>query len=139
MNRAKMALALVVTLLTVQAATAQLGAPYQPPATSPFYRPPVSPFVNLGLGGINPGIAYYGIVRPTEQFYNFEQQQQQLNQQQAAGTAARIGGLPQTGTSARFMSYSSYFNNVAGQRLGTPVPPPGYNAPIPLGGQGPRR
>jgi hypothetical protein len=135
MNAARIAFALLVATVAVQTASAQ--QPYQPPAG--FYRPPVSPFVNLGLGGVNPGIAYYGIVRPTEQLYNLEQQVGQQQQLAAAGNAARVGGLPQTGTSARFMSYSSYFNNVGGVRIGAPVPPPGYSAPVPLGGQGAHR
>jgi hypothetical protein len=135
MNRAKMALALVVATLAVESASAQQ---YQPPATSPYPQPAISPFITLGRGsGINPGIAYFGIVQPTQELYNFEATQ--LNrQQQQANTAGRTGQLlPQTGNSSRFMAYSGYFNNVGGRPLGVPVPPPGYNAPVPLGGRGP--
>jgi len=45
-----------------------IGMPYVPPATSPFARPVVSPYVNLGLPG-NPGINYFGLVRPQLQGY----------------------------------------------------------------------
>src|SRR5436309_2486347 len=57
-------------------------APVQ--AQVPGYSPPVSPYVNLrqgGATGINPGINYYGIVRPQLEFRNSIQQ---LQQQQSA-------------------------------------------------------
>jgi hypothetical protein len=136
MNETKMALALVVAALAVQSASAQLGT-YQPPATSPFPQPAVSPFVTLGR--YSPGVAYFGIVQPTQDFYTFEGTQLNRQQQTVTTPANRDGRIAQTGTSSRFMAYSGYFNNVGGQRLGTPVPPPGYNAPIPLGGRGAQR
>ncbi len=128
-----MLLALVVTALAVESAAAQ----YVPPATTPFPSPVVNPLVTMGLGGrggLNPGLAYFGIVQPTQGFYNFESNQ--LNGQQQGSTVTRSALIGQTGTSARFMAYGGYFNNVGGVRLGLPVPPPGYAAPVPLGGRG---
>src|SRR5262249_10801461 len=72
---------------------------YNQPATSPFYRPVISPYLNLGLPG-NPAINYFGLVQPQINTANqLGLLQGQLFQQQAVlGTGYGYpGGVLVTG------------------------------------------
>src|SRR5437879_2241913 len=63
-----------------------------PPQVNPFGRPAVSPYLNLQRGGINPGVNYYGLVRPQ---IDTSRSLQQLQHQFSMGTGAgaATGGL----------------------------------------------
>jgi hypothetical protein len=121
MNRAMMALAVLAVTLGGQSVQAQLI--YQRPITNPYQTPVFSPYLNLFRGG-SPGLNYYGIVRPQEQFYSYMEAHPyglgavptQPGPQQLAAT--------QTGGPATFMSFP-YFLNVGGQRVGVPAAVPG--------------
>jgi hypothetical protein len=81
---------LAVLVLSASSVVAQqppeIGRP--PGIGSPGYRPPVSPYLNLGRVG-TPAIDYYGIVRPQlEGMQAIQQLQQQMNV-----PGAGIGGL----------------------------------------------
>jgi hypothetical protein len=120
-------------VVAAQAAQAQPGV-YRPP----IYHPPVSPYLNLFRGG-NPGINYYGLVRPLEQLNTFEQQQQLLNNQLTnPNNPLAPGAVVQTGLPQGFMAFQGYFMTVGGTRPGVPAPPPGYNAPVPWNSGGTR-
>jgi len=138
MNRTRIALAVLLAGLVVESAGAQ--QPYVRPQTSPYPKPTVSPYLNIA-SGLNPAIAYYGIVRPTQQFQGFEQTLiGPGGTLSTTRTTSTTGQALVTGTTPRFMSYSAYFNNVGGQRLGIIAPPPGYTSPVvnqapPIGGR----
>jgi len=91
----------------------------------PPYRPPVSPYINLGRQqGLNPAINYYGIIRPQLQFSSSVQQlQQQISTNQQGITDLQASALPATGHSAQFMNYQRFFLTSArgqsGQSRGT--------------------
>jgi hypothetical protein len=85
----------------------------QPP-TNPQGVSAFSPYLNMGRGG-NPGINYYGVVRPqfeTQQSIQALQLgQQQLQQDQAALAGMNVlGGYPlMTGHPTQFMNYGTFF------------------------------
>src|SRR5207249_283467 len=86
------------------------GPAYQ---VNPGRKPVVSPYINLLRSGTDPGINYYGIVRPEIAFRNsiqqVQEQQQQLvdaNQQQ---TLATYMTLPTTGHVSGFQTQAKYF------------------------------
>jgi hypothetical protein len=82
---------------------------YYPPPTSPFARPPVSPYVNL-VNGNNPAIQYYGVVRPELRLFgnvNQLQYQNALLQQQVAPGA--LPGEVVTGVPSHFMTQGRWF------------------------------
>src|SRR6516164_5963777 len=86
-------------------------------AQVPGYRPPVSPYVNLGqrnFQGNSPGIIYYGIVRPQLEFGNSisQLQRQQAVQGQEIATQEQASTLPPTGHPVGFLNHSSYFLNL---------------------------
>ena len=89
---------------------AQAQYTYQRPLTSPFYRPPVSPYLNLANPGLNPAIGYYTITRPTLQIFGQLQQLQAdvQNQRAGLGTATQAQSLT-TGHGATFFNYSHYY------------------------------
>ena len=99
------------------------------PAQVPF-RSPVSPYINLGQPGIDPGIAYYGIVRPELEFRKNIQslQQRQFTQGRDIAAQAEANGLPTTGHPIAFFNQSKYFLNLgaqpAGKRAALAVPAP---------------
>jgi hypothetical protein len=105
--------------LLAAAAPGQAQFIYTQPATSPFYRPPVSPYLNLALPG-NPALNYFGLVQP--QINTFNQiglLQGQLYQQQALlgagyggyGTGYPGTGLLITGYGAGFQNHWGLFQN----------------------------
>jgi hypothetical protein len=131
----------VFCLLALGAATsarAQPGPINRPPGALP---PVYSPYLNLNRPG-DPGINYYGLVRP--QFFAenaYRSLQAQVNQIQREtfelGTAREARVLPPTGYPARFMDYGGYFpggarqgpqvqpqSRLAGQQRPTPSVPP---------------
>jgi hypothetical protein len=96
---------------------------YNPPATSPFYRPPVSPYLNLALPG-SAGLNYYGLVRPqlaTNAALGQLQAQQQALGASLAATNDPYAVGPVTGHSTRFFNYSHYYGNRGG--AGAPARP----------------
>lgn len=116
MRKRTRGLVLTAGLLLGLAPQAVRAQAYVPPATSPFPKPPVSPYLNLFRGG-PPGINYYGLVRPQEQTGTALWQLQQRQQQLAAGQVALVTGdpnLPSTGHPTRFFNYSHYFLNQGG-------------------------
>jgi len=107
--------ALFATLAGGRAGAQVVGMPYVPPATSPFARPVVSPYVNLGLPG-NPGINYFGLVRPqiqaTAAFNQLQTQYTTLDQQLLASQAGGATGYPLvTGHRSAFLNHYAYFQN----------------------------
>src|SRR5947208_7910599 len=108
-------------------APAQAQAPLY--GVNPGRKPVVSPYINLLRSGTDPGINYYGIVRPEIAFRNsiqqVQEQQQQLvdaNQQQ---TLATYMTLPTTGHVSGFQTQAKYFQTKGGQA------PLGIQAPVP--------
>ena len=119
----------LLALCSTDAAQAQ--GPGQAPAygVNPGRKPVVSPYINLLRSGTDPGINYYGIVRPEIAFRNsiqqVQEQQQQLvdaNQQQ---TLATYMTLPTTGHVSGFQTQTKYFQTKGGQA------PLGIQAPVP--------
>jgi hypothetical protein len=121
---------------------------YTPPATSPFYRPALSPYLNLALPG-NRAINYFGLVQPQIQTANqLGLLQGQLLQQQGllgnglyGGYGAYGGygygygypgaGVLSTGYGAGFQNHWAYFQN---WRTGTAALGPGFLAGEPGAG-----
>jgi len=98
-----------LVVLGTQSASGQF--PYNQPATNPYARPTISPYLNLARPG-SPAINYYGLVRPEQRFYaGFLQLSQQVaaNQQQLERTGAEAME-PNTGHSAYFMNLSHYYS-----------------------------
>ncbi len=118
---------------------------YTRPQTSPFYQPPVSPYLNLLRGGpLGAATGYYTLTRPQFQMAGQLQNLQSgvLNLQQQAGVlnlqqAALLSGVAPTGTPtglttttgtlglttghpATFFNYGHYytFPNLQGRGLG---------------------
>jgi hypothetical protein len=85
---------------------------YTPPATSPFYRPAVSPYLNLALPG-NPALNYFGLVQP--QITTFNQlgllQGQVLQQQALLGGYGGYGGFGYLGAGVLITGYGAGFQN----------------------------
>ncbi len=89
------------------------------PQTSPFYRPPVSPYLNLVPGArFNPGLNLFLQTRPQLQFgqgltqlqSDVRSLQQQAGQPTtAAGAPGAAGGV--TGHPVRYFSYAPYFTS----------------------------
>jgi hypothetical protein len=107
--------ALLATLTGGRADAQVIGIPYVPPATSPIFRPPLSPYLNLARPG-NPGINYYGLVQPqlqaTAAINQLQTQYTTLNQQLVAGQAVGTVGYPLvSGHSAGFLNHYGYFQN----------------------------
>jgi hypothetical protein len=118
----------LATLAVVFLSAAPLFA-QQPPAIgrppgvgSPGYHPPVSPYLNLGRGGL-PAINYYGLVRPQiDGAHAIGQIEQQLNAPQGVLGLPGLGGTldPLTGQPAAFNPYGGVGG--AGQVTTTPLP-----------------
>jgi hypothetical protein len=120
--------------LTGAAGQASAQFQYFQPQTSPFYQPPVSPYLNLFRGG-NPGINYYGLVRPQvqaqqnlqqlqlQQQLQAQQQAQQMQSQQAIllSPATQMSPLPTTGHPAYFNAAGLFFGSIPGRTGGTPT------------------
>ena len=87
--------------------------------------PRVSPYINLGNPFTDPGIAYYGIVRPELRFQRSIQQlqQRQLALGQEVATGEQNAVLPPTGHPVGFFNQSPYFFNLGPQRPGGARPP----------------
>ncbi|HYV37602.1 MAG TPA: hypothetical protein VE988_17990 [Gemmataceae bacterium] len=84
---------------------------------NPYYKPPVSPYLNVA-GNNNPAINYFGIVRPqiafNKQLQNLQYQQQYIGQQQFGVPVEEDETMPTysiTGHPATFNNLSHYFNN----------------------------
>jgi hypothetical protein len=100
-------------LLTVLGAQGARAQGFVRPPTSPFPRPPVSPWINLFRGG-NPAINYYGLVRPEQQYNQAINQLQQGVQANQAALYYGDPNLPTTGHPTRFLNYSHYFLSQGG-------------------------
>jgi len=112
------AIVLCVWWGTVQPAHAQFI--YTPPQTSPFYRPPVSPYLNVLRGGpFGAATGYYTITRPQIQAFGQIQalQSDLLSLQQGAtltppplGTTTTPGATGvTTGHPVTFFNYGRYY------------------------------
>lgn len=77
--------------------------------------PGYSPYLNLLRQGNSPGVNYYGLVRPQQNFANAIQTLQ--NQPQMGATSPILGGrpdgsdLPATGLTVGYMTHRGYFLN----------------------------
>jgi hypothetical protein len=101
-------------LLALAGPRAAWAQTYAPPATNPFQKPVVSPYLNLARGG-NPAINYYGVIRPQEQTStSLLQLQNQVQTGQAALAGEVAAAQPTTGHPTRFFNYSHYFFNQGG-------------------------
>jgi hypothetical protein len=99
---------------------------YIPPPTSPFYRPALSPYLNLGLPGQG-ALNYYGLVRP-QLAYNqaigqLQSQQQLLSSELNAAVNSDPNSQLTTGHAARFFNYSHYYGNRGGAGSLARTPP----------------
>ena len=113
--------ALIALTLALAAGTAQAQQPAGRPPVTPYSPPVFSPYLNLVNRG-NPGINYYGIVRPevqaNQQFQMLQFGLARTNADLDAAVAASAnqanasGQLPDTGHVAGFMTYTRYFNTV---------------------------
>ena len=110
------ALTSLIVVLGTPAAKAQGFGTYTRPPTSPYYRPAVSPYLNILTG--NPGAGYYALTRPQmEAFRSIGDLQAslQLLQQGAASPTGltALGGVPpglgETGHATTFFYYSTYY------------------------------
>jgi len=128
---------------------------YNPPQMQS--RPPVSPYLNLNRGGTQPGINYYGLVRPQQQ--TAQQLQNLQGQQNALAGELNLGGgmvapgqpVPTsvTGHPVYYMDYNRFFPPQGLPPGGAGFGPGGYGgglgaapgsfgaAPGILGGRGP--
>jgi len=101
---------LTVVLLALLPAGARAQG-YAPPQTNPFGQPAVSPYLNLLRGG-NPALNYLTLVRPIENFQQF----QQASLVREAALQSQLNDpnrLPlTTGYNTRFMSYTQYFGTI---------------------------
>src|SRR5262249_43043171 len=106
-----LAAGLAIFLAGVMAGRASAQAPY---------RPPVSPYINLNRVGTEPGINYYGIVRPEIRFNAAipRLQQQVATTQQAVSTLEASPVLPTTGHPFAFQSQGRYFQTLSRQGQG---------------------
>jgi hypothetical protein len=92
--------------------TVAAQVPYTPPMTSPFYHPPVSPYINLLRAGSSPAVNLYGVVRPQLQFYsaaNAFQEQINTNQVGIAGLQQGMNAAVTTGHGVAFLNTGGYF------------------------------
>jgi hypothetical protein len=105
---------------------------YQPPQTTPFPRPVISPYMNLFRPGGNFTQNYFGLVQPQQQFYNGIQQLRRDDAALAQGlvtTQAQIAAngqqyLPPTGSVVGFQTQSRYFMTLGrggAGRVGAPA------------------
>lgn len=111
-------------LFTSGPAGAQAPAP-------PYARPAVSPYINLSRTNGDPGINYYGIVRPELELgrsvRQLQQGQLQVNQELAAQQQATT--LPPTGHPVGFMTQATYFMTLQGRGAATRPATPATPAP----------
>ena len=96
-----------------------------PNYTNPSRKPTVSPYINLLRQGSDPGINYYGIVRPEiaarRAIVQLEDQQTTLaNQPQEVAVPS---ALPATGHASGFLTQSKYFMTRGGQGSAAAVVP----------------
>jgi hypothetical protein len=127
-------LAYLAGLLALGMTSSVQAQQYVPPQTSPFFRPALSPYLNLALPG-QAGINYYGIVRPqlayNQSIGQLQTGQQLLNAELLANTTDATGqNTLTTGHPAVFMNYSHYYGNriganAAGQTQPLTTPRPG--------------
>lgn len=97
--------------LGVGSAAAQAPMVYPGARPNPYMQPAVSPYINLGVAGVNPAAAYYGIVRPQQNLYsglNYLNQQNYAMQRSLYGLQT---GEVATGFHAGFMTQGRYFMN----------------------------
>jgi hypothetical protein len=124
------------TLVLLGAANFLLVMGIRPAAAQPQFptpsQPAVSPYLNLLRSGSSPGVNYYGLVRPQEEFRNsFQRLQQDFNTQQTQPSLygpLDTSGLPPTGHAARFNTQGRYFMTngaLAGTTSGTTAPSAG--------------
>jgi len=106
-------------------------------AQIPGYRSPaVSPYINLTNPFQLPGITYYGIVRPEQEFRNnigaLQQRQQALSQDITSQEQAAV--LPPTGHRVSFQNQAVYFQNLGVQRPAPRLPQGGASGRRPSAG-----
>jgi hypothetical protein len=114
-----------VAALALNAGLAQAQVPYsQPQLTNPYYRPPISPYLNMVRPGTNPAINYYGLVRPqiqtTRTLQTFQQELQAVGSGLSAAptSQAQSDNLPTTGHTTSFYNYGTYFPSATNNGLG---------------------
>ena len=112
-------IAAVIMLIAANFSQAQVGAynrpnfgPMSGPMSGPSARPVVSPYINLG--GRNPVVNYYGIIRPELESRSLELRQQQNLQQlerrlREGEAKTEELMLPRTGHRSYFMNLSHYY------------------------------
>jgi hypothetical protein len=112
--------------------TARAQFTYRRPATSPFYQPAVSPYLNLTLGGVSPGVSYQSLVLPQIDTYNTIQGLQSdligLQRQGLGTNGGSQANVLVTGHIPRFFYYGTYYT----------FPSPKYG-PLSGGGQSSQR
>jgi hypothetical protein len=116
--------ALVVCCLSGQPVQAQFGR-YTRPQTMPYYRPPVSPYLNLLRGGgAAAGINYYTLTRPQIQTYT---QLQTLQSEVQTLQTNPLSGLPVQGSNTTPVLITGHpvrFFSVAPFYTSYPIPRP---------------
>jgi hypothetical protein len=101
-------LGIALALFLTGRASAQAGNPY--------YRPPVSPYLNQYRPGASQALNYLTLVRPELDARNAIQQLQQQTDlsQRATASASAFADFPATGHQAGFMTQGRYFQNLGG-------------------------
>jgi hypothetical protein len=125
----------LLLVLTAQPALGQSQVG-KPPA-NPLGNPAVSPYLNLRRGW-DPGVNYYGVVRPQIETRETLQQLQQQNlyTQQAVQQAEASYLQPATGHAVMFQNYSHYYRFYRQGGAGV-IPPLGaYGAALPAAPSG---
>jgi hypothetical protein len=107
MNRLVIPLAALLLALSAQTARAQLGRP----PVQPFAQPAFSPYLNLARGGTNPGINYFGIVRPQLETQAEIQQLQfaAMGGANVPATGTQTANVVNTGTGSGFQTQGRFF------------------------------
>jgi hypothetical protein len=109
-----------LALLIGWSASASQAQPIYRGSAGSIGRPAYSPYLNLLRGG-DPGVNYYGLVRPEIDFRNSVQNlQQQITQGFNATNQAidQVTGLPLTGHGVVFLNTSHYFAGSGALRSG---------------------
>jgi hypothetical protein len=100
------------------ASTERAAAQFNPAQPyNPYYRPPISPYLNMNRPG-NPAINYYGQIRPqfdtSKQLQMLQQQQARMMQMGIPPEEEALTGYSITGHPTTFSNYGHYFGQTGG-------------------------
>jgi hypothetical protein len=103
--------AVLSAVLWLGCCLSKASAQYPTSGPSSVSPPPVSPYINITRRGADPGVNYYGIVRPQidtrSSIQGLQQQVQSINNDVQQGNQPTA--LPTTGHAVQFQNLSTYF------------------------------